>query len=411
MISLADIKNARSRIASRIFDTPVRPSPVFSRRVDAEVWFKLETLQLTGSFKIRGALNKILCLSAEERASGVIAASAGNHAQGVAFAASALGLKSTIVMPESTPQVKIDSTQAYGDHVNIVLRGKTYDEAYLHALALNRQSAQAFIHPFDDDLIIAGQGTIGLELAEQISDLDAVVVPIGGGGLIAGIASALAELKPQIKVYGVQTEAAPAGQQSFAARALQQVPVTRTIAEGIAVERPGTRAFACIEKYVADVVLVSEAAIEQTIGELLETSKMMVEGAAAAGVAAVLGALRPQLCGQRVAVILSGANIDLRILHRVIERALARTHRLIQLRSILPDQPGALVQFLAVIAEHKGNVIRVLHDRVFAGSRIDQANVGVTLEVLNEHHLEVIVQALGKAGYQAQTSESSPEGA
>lgn len=408
MIDLEEIQRARQRIGPHLLDTPIRPAPRFAKRTGIDLLFKLETLQLTGSFKVRGALNKILALDGAERQRGVIAASAGNHAQGVAFASSMLEIPATIVMPQTTPQIKIDNTRSYGERVDVILHGTSYDEAYQHARELQTLKQQTFIHPFDDDLVIAGQGTIGLELIEQVPDLEAVVIPIGGGGLISGIAVALRRLRPEVAIYGVQTEAAPAMHESLARGRRIEVPVSRSIAEGIRVRQPGERTFRYVERHVDHIALVSEAEIEVAISDLLEASKIVVEGAAAAGLAAVLRPLRERLEGRRTAVLLCGANIDLRLLHRIIERDLARTRRLVQLSSMVPDEPGALVRFLSIIAAQKGNVVRVIHDRVFASSRIDQADVVVTLEVLNQTHVTAIRQALEAGGYHVRLGPAEP---
>ncbi len=399
MVDLEAIQRARGRIGDIILRTPTRHDRGLSERIGASVSCKYETLQITGSFKVRGGLNKILSLCGSERARGVVAASAGNHAQGVAFGAEHVGLPATIVMPERTPQVKIDSTRALGPRVEIILHGANYDEAFAHALELQRVSGATFVHPFDDPEVIAGQGTIGIELMEALPDLEAVVVPIGGGGLIAGIATAVRALRPSVKIYGVQTESAPAMKVSFERGELTTVPQEPTLAEGISVGRPGSETFAIVRHLVEDVVTVSETAIEAAIVDRLEQGKTLIEGAAGAGIAALMGPLAPQLEGRSVAAILSGGNIDLDRLNLIIERSLARRHQLVRLRATLADRPGSLVDFLSIIAQKQGNVVRVLHDRVFGGSRFGEARVVVTLAVRNQAHLDAIEEALATADH------------
>jgi threonine dehydratase len=396
-ISLGDVRAARERIAPSIQQTPCQPSAPFSQSCGAEVWLKLEGLQKTGSFKPRGALNKLLGLSADERRRGVIAYSAGNHAQGVAFAAASVGVAATIVMPETTPLIKITRTRALG--ARVVLHGETFEEAGRHARALREQDDFCLVHAFEDPLVIAGQGSVGLELLEQVPDLDAVIAPIGGGGLIAGIATAVKEIRPRVRVFGVQSAAAPAGKQSFDAGRVVPVAVQATIAEGIAVKQPGEITSAVIRRYVDQVELVAEEEIEEAIFELLETGKVVAEGAGAAALAAALHRRFPAVLGKRVAVIVSGANIDLNSVDRLIERALVRQHRVVRLRVKVKDRPGALAGVLRVVAEQGANVLRVHHDRIFTSTAFWQVEIELTLETRDRGHIDALLAALRAAGH------------
>jgi threonine dehydratase len=400
VISLREIEQARVRIAEVVKSTPCLASRTFSEELGAQVWFKYETLQLTGSFKVRGAYNKIGSLprSAVER--GVITASAGNHAQGVAFSASQARVPATIVMPKTTPLIKVENTRRLGGRV--VLAGEIFDEACEEARRLEAEQGLAFIHPFDDEQVIAGQGTIGLEVLEQAPETEALVVPIGGGGLIAGIATAVKETRPSVKIYGVQTEAAPAMAESFRTGRVVTCPAARSVADGIAVKRPGELTFEYVRRYVDDVVTVSEEGIRAAIICLLETGKAVAEGAAAATLAAVAAGKIPGLAGRRVVMLLSGANIDIALLAHIIDRSLAESHRLVRFRTHVPDRPGALAELLRVIGLHGGNVVRIQHDRVFMHAGFWEAQVDVTLETRNEEHIEELRRALSDGGYEVE---------
>jgi threonine dehydratase len=396
-VSLADVRAARERIAPAIQETPCLPSAPLSERCGAEVWLKHEGLQKTGSFKPRGALNMLLGLSDEERRRGVIAYSAGNHAQGVAFAASSVGAEAVIVMPETTPLIKISRTRALG--ARVVLHGETFDEAGRHARELREQGNYCLVHAFEDPRVIAGQGTVGLELLEQLSDLEAVVAPIGGGGLLAGIAVAISETRPGVRLYGVQSAAAPAGKRSFDAGRVVPTPVAATIAEGIAVKQPGEITSAILRRYVEQVELVAEEEIEEAIFELLETGKVVAEGAGAAALAAALHRRFAGALGKRVAVVVSGANIDLTSVDRIIERALVRQHRVVRLRIKVKDRPGALAGLLRVVADQGANVLRVHHDRVFTSTAFWQVEIELTLETRDRSHIDSLLAALRAAGH------------
>lgn len=400
MIDLNDIEEARARIRRVVKNTPCLKSRTFSGELRTNAYFKYETLQLTGSFKVRGAYNKIGSLSPEELSRGVITASAGNHAQGVAFSASQAGAPSTIVMPKTTPLIKIENTRRLGGRV--VLAGEVFDEAYEEALSIASREGLVFVHPFNDPLVIAGQGTIGLEILEQVPDVEVVVVPIGGGGLISGVAMAVKEKKPSVRVYGVQTAAAPSMVESFRARQILNCPAARSVADGIAVKQPGDLTFEHVLRYVDAVETVTEDQIRSAIIRMLEVGKTVTEGAAAAALAAVKERRFPDLDGKNVVMVLSGANIDIALLARIIDRSLVESHRLVRFRTNVTDRPGALAELLQQIAHCGGNVVRIQHDRVFKHAGFWEAQVDVTLETRNEEHIEELEQALSGAGYQVE---------
>jgi threonine dehydratase len=400
VIGLEDIEQARVRIGEVVVNTPCLLSRTFSEELGVQAWFKYETLQLTGAFKVRGAYNKIRALPRAEAGRGVITASAGNHAQGVAFSAAQVGVPSTIVMPRTTPLIKIENTRRLGGQV--VLAGEIFDEAYEEARRLEAEQGLVFVHPFEDDQVIAGQGTLGLEILQQAPEAEALVVPIGGGGLISGIAAAVKETRPSVKVYGVQSEAAPAMAESFRAGRLVVCPAARSVADGITVKRPGERTFEYIQRYVDDVVTVSEDEIRAAIIRLLETGKTVTEGAAAAALAAVAAGRIPGLSGRRVVMLLSGSNIDIALLAHIIDRAMAESHRLVRFRTHVPDRPGALAELLTVIGRHGGNVVRIQHDRVFMHGGFWEAQVEVTLETRNQEHIGELKAALKERGYEVE---------
>lgn len=403
LISLQDIEAARARLQGVVKTTPCLLSQAFSHELGVRASFKYETLQLTGSFKIRGAANKILSLDGEAVRKGVITASAGNHAQGVAYAASQAGVPSTIVMPRTTPLIKIENTRRLGG--DVVLAGDVFDDACDEARRLEREHGLIFIHPFDDERVIAGQGTIGLELLEQAPDMEVLVVPIGGGGLISGVATAVKELKPSVRIYGVQTAAAPAVAESFRAGHLLTLEAARSIADGIAVKKPGEHTFPHIRRYVDGIVTVGEDEIRTAIVRLLEAGKTLVEGAGAAVYAALAHRRIPDVTGRNVVMLLSGANIDIAILARLIDRTLVESRRLVRLRTHVPDVPGALAELLRVIGDEGGNVVRIQHDRVFMHSRFFEAKIDITLDTRNAEHIESIRRALKTFGYPVEISE------
>jgi threonine dehydratase len=401
MVNLQDILAARERIRGAIRPTPCPASDYFTERTGcAAVWFKMENLQRTGAFKERGALNKLLTLEASEKARGVIAASAGNHAQGLAYHARRLGVKATIVMPERTPLIKVSRTRDdYGAHV--ILQGTNFDEAYAEALRLQKEQDLVFVHPFNDPHVIAGQGTIGLELLEQTPFADLVVVPIGGGGLISGVACALKETNPRIQVVGVQTTALSSMKASLEAGHVVEVAAGTTIADGIAVKRPGELTYAMVRKYVDEVVTVDEEEIANAILVLLEQEKSVVEGAGAVGVAALLNGHLPRANGKKVILLLGGGNIDMNVISRIIERGLVKAGRLVRLEVNLPDRPGMLALLTTQIAEQRANVVEIHHNRAFSSKAgLGEAMVEVTLETTGRRHIQELIDALSRQGWQ-----------
>jgi threonine dehydratase len=399
MMQVTDIEAARGRIRDSVFLSPCAFSETFSKITGSKISFKLENLQMTGSFKERGALNKLLLLSPEERACGVIAASAGNHAQGVSYHATRQGVKAQIVMPLTTPLNKISSTRAYG--AEVALHGTNYDEAYEEAQRRCAAGGLTFIHPFDDEAVIAGQGTIGLELIEQNPYLDAVVVPVGGGGLIAGIACAMKETNPKIKVIGVQTARLPSMARALAEGEPQTLPPATTIADGIAVRGAGARTLPLVKKYVDDLVTVDEEEIANAILLLLEREKTVAEGAGAVALAALVQK-KISLPGKKIAVVVAGGNIDATFLSRIIERGLVKDGRLVRFRLRVPDHAGALARLTAVLAGQLANIIEISHDRAYYGVNLGDSIVEVTLETRGPEHITDLVKAMEVAGYRAE---------
>lgn len=398
LVRFKDIETARRRVGSAVQVTPCNKSANLSERSGCEVFLKLENLQRTGSFKERGAANKLMSLSPEERSRGVIAASAGNHAQAVAFHGTQLGINTKIVMPESTPLVKVSRTRTYGGEV--VLHGAHYDDAYHRARELAAEEGRYFVHPFDDPAIIAGQGTLGLELLEQNPYLEVIVVPVGGGGLISGVAAALKETNPRIRVIGVEPEVFPSMKRALAAGAPAEVPASQSLADGIAVRQVGALTHANVAHYVDEIVTVSEAEIANAILVCLEEEKFMVEGAAAAPVAALLGDKISDIAGRRVCLVLSGGNIDVNVISRIIERGLVAAGRLVRLNLQIEDAPGSLAKLLTLLANARANVLQVSHNRIFMeSSPLGTANVEITLETRGAEHIEHIRQELKERGY------------
>ena len=396
MIGLQDIQTARERIRNAIRLSPCTYSEAFSALTNNFIFLKLDNQQRTGAFKERGALNKLLTLTAEERARGVIAASAGNHAQGVAYHAGRHGIHARIVMPLPTPLTKVSSTRAYG--ADVLLHGANYDEAYAKAVEQSRGEGLTLVHAFDDDAVIAGQGTLGLEILEQHPDVEAVVVPIGGGGLIGGISCAVKETNPAVTVYGVQ----PAKIASMKAAVHEGKPVTlaaaATIADGIAVRRAGDRTLPMVQKYVDEIVTVEEEEIANAILLLLEREKTLAEGAGAAAIAAMLNRKLP-LAGKRVAVLVCGGNIDVTLLSRIIERGLVKDGRLVRLRVHLPDYPGALHRLTGILAEHRANIVETSYDRAYHNVNLGDTAIDITMETRGPDHIAELIAALVAAGY------------
>ncbi len=363
---------------------------------EAEVYLKTENLQVTGSFKVRGAYFKISGLTEEERAKGVIACSAGNHAQGVALAATKAGIKSLICLPDGAPISKVEATKGYGADVCLV--PGVYDDAYNKALELRDEKGYTFIHPFDDEDVIAGQGTIGLELLDQLPEMDAVVVPVGGGGLISGVAFAIKQLNPNIKVYGVQAAGAPSMVNSVKDGKIERLDKVSTLADGIAVKEPGEHTFELCSKYVDEIVTVTEDEISCAILSLIEQQKLIAEGAGAVSVAAVMFNRIP-IKGKKVVCLVSGGNIDVTILNRVIRRGLVKSGRASLLNIELIDKPGQLQGVSEIIAKLGGNVTAVHHERADANENIDGCFLRIQLETRNFEHLNSIRTALTEAGY------------
>lgn len=391
------IRQAASRLDGVVPRTPLIHSSTFSRLFGFEVWLKLENLQKTGSFKVRGAFNRISALSDGERKGGVIAASSGNHGQGVAWASALLGVSSTVVMPESAPIVKAMAARGYG--AEVISAGKDFNEAYLYALALAKERRSAFIHPFDDDLVIAGQGTIGLEIIEEMPDLDAVVVPVGGGGLISGIAVAVKASGRPVTVIGAEAGAVGACSKALASGGPVEVAQSPSIADGIAVKKVGTRTFGLIRSHVDSVVSVGEDSIAGAILLLLERKKLMVEGAGAVPIAAAMEGQLPVGIKKAVFVV-SGGNIDVTMLDRVIRLGLVREGRLLRLATVISDTPGALAGLTAVIASLKANILHVRHQREAVDVPVGCAKIELVLEVEGPGQSELILRELKRKGYE-----------
>lgn len=394
MLTLDTIYKAQHVLKEVIRKTDLIKAPKINP--DADVYLKTENLQITGSFKVRGAYYKISQLSPEEREKGVIACSAGNHAQGVALAATKAGIKSLICLPDGAPISKVEATKGYGAEVCLV--PGVYDDAYNKALQLRDEKGYTFIHPFDDEMVIAGQGTIGLELLEQLPDMDAVVVPIGGGGLISGVAFAIKSLNPKIKVYGVQAAGAPSMYNSIRDGKIERLDNVSTLADGIAVKEPGVNTFELVSKYVDEIVTVTEDEISCAILSLIEQQKLIAEGAGAVPAAAVMFNKVP-VKGKKVVCLVSGGNIDVTILSRVIRRGLVKSGRASLLTIELVDKPGQLVGVSEVIANLGGNVTGVHHERADEGENISGCFLRIQLETRNFEHLQQIKTALSKAGF------------
>jgi threonine dehydratase len=399
-IDLADVVAARERLNGSIYYSPCPHSQTLSALTGQKIYLKLENLQMTGSFKERGALNRIALLTPEQASRGVIAASAGNHAQGVAYHATKRGIRALIVMPLPTPLVKVTATRNFG--ADVLLHGANYDEAFAEAMRLCAEQELTFIHPFDNPDVMAGQGTIGLELLEQIPQLEAVVVPIGGGGLIGGIACAIKESKPNIRVIGVQTSRLPSMAAAVAAHHPVVIDPATTIADGIAVRRAGDLTLPLVERYVDEIVTVDEDEIASAILVLLEREKTLAEGAGAAALAALLQqrtSLPLANGGAHTAVLVCGGNIDVTLLARIIERGLVQDGRLILLRIHLLDKPGALQDLTRVIASHRVNIVNTLYNRAYYGVNLGDTVIDITMETRGREQVTELLDALTAAGY------------
>jgi threonine dehydratase len=402
-VTIADVWQAYKFLKPIMHHTPLTPSRTMSEMTGADIYLKAEHMQRGGSFKARGAAYKISRLSKEQRSAGVIAASAGNHAQGVAIAAAEHKIPCTIVMPEIAPLAKVTATQGYG--ANVVLYGATYDDAYQRCLELQQTSGATFVHAFDDPDIIAGQGTLGLEMLNDLTDADAIVVPIGGGGLISGIAIAARALKPDITIIGVQAEGAPGCYASLEAGEIKTSASIMTIADGIATKRPGDLTFSIIQRLVDEVVLVNDEAIINAVLLLMERCKMLVEGAGAAGLAALLSGAA-QLKGKKVLVPLTGGNIDINLVGRFIEHGLASAGRYFVIHTRLTDRPGELMRMLEIVSEMRINVIDVRHQRISNRLPIMQREETITLETRDRAQCEELLLRLRKEGYLVEEAQT-----
>lgn len=395
-IQLVDVLAARERLHDAIYYSPCPHSVMLSALTGQQVYLKLENLQMTGSFKERGALNRIAMLTPEQATRGVIAASAGNHAQGVAYHATKRGIRAVIVMPLTTPLVKVTATRDFG--AEVLLHGANYDESFVEATRLCADQELTFIHPFDDAAVMAGQGTIGLELLEQVPQLDAVVVPIGGGGLISGIACAIKESRPEVRIVGVQTSRLPSMGAAVEAHHPVTIDPATTIADGIAVRRAGDLTLPVVEHYVDEIVTVDEDEIASAILMLLEREKTLAEGAGAVALAALLQH-RTSLHGAHTAVLVCGGNIDVTLLSRIIERGMVQDGRLIRLRIVLLDKPGALHDLTRLIASHRANITDTLHNRAYYGVNLGDTAIDITMETRGREQVEELLEALTAEGY------------
>ncbi len=391
-ISLQDVEQAWDRIRPHIFYSPCAHSSLLSEQLGSKIYLKLDNMQSTGSFKERGAANKLALLTDEERARGVIAASAGNHAQAVAMHGARLGISTKIVMPEGTPLVKVQRTKSFGGE--IVMHGANYDAAYAHAKELQAQENRVFVHPFDDPAIMAGQGTVGLEILEQVPDIDAILVAVGGGGLVAGILAAVKTLRPDIQIIGVEPEVLPSMKTALQNNGVIEIPAAQTLADGIAVRRVGRVPFAQIHHQIDDMVTVTEPEIARAILVLLEQEKTLAEGAGAASLAALLAG-KVHLPGKKVCALICGGNIDVNVISRIIERGLVATGRLCRLSLRVTDTPGALANVLSIVGRLKANVLEIHHNRTFtSGDQFGTTHVELKLETRGDDHVLAIRRAL-----------------
>ncbi len=397
MLSIENFENAAKRLKKVAYHTPLAFAPVLSEATDYRVYLKKENLQVTGSFKLRGAFNKIATLHEKGELKGVVAASAGNHAQGVALSAKHFNIEATIFMPESTPLNKVLGVKSYG--ANVVLKGKNYDEAYSFAIEYANKNNLSFVHPFADEEIIAGQGTIALEIFKEIDDFDAIIVPVGGGGLISGVAKLAKELNPNIKIIGVAAEGAPAMVKSYNAKSVINTEEVKTIADGIAVKNTSEFTLDYIIKYVDQMHLVCDDEIASAILFLLERQKLLVEGAGATGVASLMHKKIDLEPNSKVCVVLSGGNIDVTMLSLIIEKGLVKSSRKMKLIVTLIDKPGALEDFSHLMREAQANIVQIGYDRTSTDLEFGDAHVSVSLETKGVEHQEEIREILRKNNY------------
>ncbi len=399
-ISLEDVEAAARLIEGQVIRTPTLRSRTLSHLTGADVWLKFENHQFTASFKERGALNRLMALSTDQRKRGVIAMSAGNHAQAVAYHAQRLGIPATIVMPRSTPNAKVDQTRVFEPEV--ILHGLVFDESAALANELARDRDLVMIHPYDDPAVMAGQGTLALELLADTPKPEVILVPIGGGGLISGVATVMAALSPETEVVGVQAERFPGAYRALKGEAPE--PGSFTVAEGIAVKAPGELTLPVIRNKVHDILLVSESDLERAVLMLLEIEKTVVEGAGAAGLAALL-ANPDRFCGKRVMLLLCGGNLDLMVLSSLILRGLVRSHRLVRVRVEVPDLPGSLGEVCQLLGELDSNIIDIQHQRAFSGSSVRATGVDFVLQMRGAEQIEQVLDSLARRGYKARLVE------
>ncbi|MCX7711621.1 MAG: threonine ammonia-lyase [Clostridia bacterium] len=396
MITFEDVVKAREVLRNVTYRTELMQSRTFNKISGNLIYLKTENFQKTGSFKLRGAYNKIANLTTEEKEKGVVTASAGNHAQGVAYAASSQKIRSVVVMPETTPIAKITATKGYG--AEVVLFGGGYDDAFRKAMEIRKDTGMTFVHAFDDPYVIAGQGTIAIEMLEEIPELDMIVAPVGGGGMISGIALAAKSIKPDIKVIGVEAEGFDAMRKSVSEGEIVAVNAANTIADGIAVRRPGDLTFSLIQKYVDEIVTVTEDEIASTILMLLERSKIMVEGAGAASLAAVIDK-KILARDKKIGIVISGGNIDINLVSMIIDKGLIKSGRKVEIRTVLRDKPGQLRDLLDLLASAKVNIISVNHNREKEGINLGFAEVDMVLETQGREHAEKLIRMLNEKGY------------
>lgn len=399
MVTLEKIQEAKKCIQDSVRKTPILHCPKLGAQVGCQVFFKLENLQQTGSFKLRGALNKIAHLTEEEKKCGVIASSAGNHAQGVALGATAKGIKSTIVMPEGAPLSKVRATKEFG--AEVVLHGAVYDNAYQKALEIQKETGAIFLHPFDDEDVIAGQGTIGLEILEQLENVDVVLVPIGGGGILAGIATAIKSIKPSVKVIGVEAAGAASMTAALAKGECFEIPTCSTIADGIAVRKVGCKTLELVKQYVDEVVTVTEEEIVQAIFYLLEKSKVVAEGAGASGVAALLAG-KVSAPGKNVCAVISGGNIDMNFIEKIVNKALILNGQRHEITAIIPDKPGEMEKLTRVLHEQNANIIYISQTKYHSSLAVTEVKVNLVVECKNLDHQVEIRKSLEAIGFRVE---------
>ena len=397
MLNIEKIYKAQERIKDVVVDTPFSHAPYLSEIAECEVYLKKENLQVTGAFKIRGAYNKVASLTSEQKECGVVAASAGNHAQGVALSASKFGIKAVIVMPESTPLTKVDGVKYFG--AEVILAGANYDEAYAYATEYGKKNSLTFVHPFEDEDVIAGQGTVALDILDKCKDLDAVIVPVGGGGLISGMACAIKQINPKIEVIGVGASGAPALKNSFELKKAVDSVSVRTIADGIAVRDTSEVTLNFMLESVDKFVCVDDEEIASAILFLLEKQKLVVEGAGSVGVAALIHGKLEHLKGKKVAVVLSGGNMDVTLLSVIIEKGLLKSGRKMKVTVTLIDKPGSLMRFTEILQELNANIVHIAYDRTSISLDYGDANVTVHMETKGDEHQREIRNILKKEGY------------